>query len=629
MPNLPLGEDLKTLFDEITSGKQSAASVRAILVQNDNGTLRLVESLPEESTDKEDFSNVLGRLFAKEPSKSGYALYRLDSRSPAGLCEWINCAYRPEGARVREKMQYTLTQASLFAGLSEQHFLDTVYGGTSSEFTFPSRLRNQRKHDYQNPQSATSGKKPAEAAGTGTAGKRNFDIIPSPGQLPRRSSTSDKQPSSSDVLESKPASESTRNTPESNAVQEIKPSPASEIAATSTPASLPRTDEAKSAEATNGIDESAREANVGEKEGDTAVRATSDVVKEDDSSTKEGMSVAAEQKEKDSETVEAAGSAGQDRAPLSSIDVNSTDTEEVPRREENGENKEKAKEEIEEDDVMNQSIAPSSDERLTREAVEEAESAPVLQHETNSIEAVAPHEATTATDDDESRATDASSTSVNTMTELSNKPSTSSVGMGTGVQGLETEKERHLAASKTEELKLKSGGVHQGGSSLGFPWQTDVEPALHGLAKQLGGTAEWNLVILKIDLSREEIELASEPRFILPGDMSEALPTTEPCYAFYSHPAIQTESDDQAQIAVIYICPLHSSIRQRMLYSANLAITSTRVGTIPGLNVFKRIETSDPTELTSSFFSQELLNTSSTENSQAKAFSKPRRPGRK
>lgn len=28
---------------------------------------------------------------------------------------------------MREKMQYTLTQSSLLAGLSEQHFLETVY----------------------------------------------------------------------------------------------------------------------------------------------------------------------------------------------------------------------------------------------------------------------------------------------------------------------------------------------------------------------------------------------------------------------------------------------------------------------------------------------------------------------
>ena len=127
MSNLPLGEELKKLFEEVTSGKQEGAPVRAILVQNDGGVLRLVESLPEESTDKDDFSSVLGKLFAKEPSRPGYALYRLDSKSPAGLYEWLNCAYRPEGAKVREKMQYTITQASLLAGLSELHFLETVY----------------------------------------------------------------------------------------------------------------------------------------------------------------------------------------------------------------------------------------------------------------------------------------------------------------------------------------------------------------------------------------------------------------------------------------------------------------------------------------------------------------------
>lgn len=67
------------------------------------------------------------QLFSSEPCRPGYALYRLDSKSPAGLYEWLNCAYRPESAKVREKMQYTLTQTSLLKGLSEQHFLETVY----------------------------------------------------------------------------------------------------------------------------------------------------------------------------------------------------------------------------------------------------------------------------------------------------------------------------------------------------------------------------------------------------------------------------------------------------------------------------------------------------------------------
>lgn len=127
MSTIPLGPDLKDLFDDVTSGRQPSEEFRAILVQNDNGTLKLVDTLPENSTDKDDFSSALGKLFAKEPSKPGYALYRLDSKSPAGLFEWLNCAYRPEGAKVREKMQYAITQTSLFQGLNEQHFLETVY----------------------------------------------------------------------------------------------------------------------------------------------------------------------------------------------------------------------------------------------------------------------------------------------------------------------------------------------------------------------------------------------------------------------------------------------------------------------------------------------------------------------
>lgn len=127
MSTLPLSPELKTQFDDVTTGKQQGEAIRALLVQNINGMLQLVTTEPENSTDKEDFNTVLGKLLAKDTSKPGYALYRLDSKSPAGLYEWINCAYRPEGAKVREKMQYTLTQTSLFKALDEQHFLETVY----------------------------------------------------------------------------------------------------------------------------------------------------------------------------------------------------------------------------------------------------------------------------------------------------------------------------------------------------------------------------------------------------------------------------------------------------------------------------------------------------------------------
>lgn len=153
MSNLPLSDELQQLFKEITHGTHASdAPPRAILVQNENGILTLVTSAPPEGSDKDDFTSVLSKvrflpdlpygcprskeivtltgslqLFSSEPSRPGYALYRLDSKSPAGLYEWLNCAYRPESAKVREKMQYTLTQSSLLAGLSEQHFLETVY----------------------------------------------------------------------------------------------------------------------------------------------------------------------------------------------------------------------------------------------------------------------------------------------------------------------------------------------------------------------------------------------------------------------------------------------------------------------------------------------------------------------
>ncbi len=75
-------------------------------------------------------------------------------------------------------MAYTSVRASLLSALGERNILDVLYGAAPRDFAFPSRLRNARKHDYQNPQLATRGKPASEAAGTGTGGaKRLFGAV--------------------------------------------------------------------------------------------------------------------------------------------------------------------------------------------------------------------------------------------------------------------------------------------------------------------------------------------------------------------------------------------------------------------------------------------------------------------
>ena len=75
-------------------------------------------------------------------------------------------------------MLYSSTRASLLSTLNERNFLDTLFGASLKDFSFPTRLRNSRKHDYQNPQLAAKNKPPSEAAGVGTGGaRRNFGAL--------------------------------------------------------------------------------------------------------------------------------------------------------------------------------------------------------------------------------------------------------------------------------------------------------------------------------------------------------------------------------------------------------------------------------------------------------------------
>lgn len=391
----------------------------------------------------------------------------------------------------------------------------------------------------ENPQLSTAGKKPAEAAGTGTLGRRNFDKIPSQGALPQKATPSKEQPASPEeelVKTSSTVGVSQYFPPQAEAarMENAAPNPSQDVTDQDSlpPQVLAETDRVNREH----IEDETKDDIVKGEQAD--VGALRDI--QPDMVTPAPVDEA--------QTVKDVQDSLQTPAPLAAIEQTIAN------------NKKKESQEDEEGDIMQQSIAPSSQAELTQEAI----------------------------DVESQRATKIEDTSKEDVEARPSREAISSVGLGTGAEGLESEKERHLADLKSEEAKLKSS-ANQGGSHIGFSWQDDVEPALRGLAKKLGGTSEWNLVILKIDLANEEIQLACQPRFVPPGDLNDVLPPSEPCYAFYSHPDVQTQSEENSEVAVIYICPQNSSVRQRMLYSANLAITTTRVGEISGLNILKRV----------------------------------------
>ena len=469
----------------------------------------------------------------------------------------------------------------------------------------------------ENPQLSTAGKKPAEAAGTGTAGRRTFEATPTPIALPKRSATAEKAPP---AVSEPTTSESTSFPsvlPEQSATAEKTPPAVSEPTTSETlgvsqqvpptevpaslPASLPKSPLEEDAISGKGAASAPLVASAGEGEEPKAedVQLAQGIEKD--------QSVGAEPLE-DKQALANGGS--QDGSNTSASEPAERQTETVEEEEPTAAEAAPAS-----------PLEPAATEALVTPAPAAAAVTPVV------LAAPAAPAAPPAA-------------------ESVPKPSSTSTGAGTGPEGLETEREKNLASLKSEESRLKSEGT-QGGSHLGFPWQEDVEAALLGLRKEVGSPSEANLVLLKIDLGGEQVVLADQPQLVQPSDLGSALPNGEPCYAFYAHPDAQTEDDEGSKVALIYICPLHSTIRQRMLFSANLAITANRAGALPGLSIQKRVsvpsradmtlcscyshqlETADPSELTGAFLADELLRASSADQGQTKTFSRPKRPGRK
>jgi twinfilin-like protein len=55
-------------------------------------------------------------------------LVRLDSKSSAGEYNWLFVAFVPDNAKVRDKMLYASTRATLTKELGDYRFVDSMWG---------------------------------------------------------------------------------------------------------------------------------------------------------------------------------------------------------------------------------------------------------------------------------------------------------------------------------------------------------------------------------------------------------------------------------------------------------------------------------------------------------------------
>lgn len=83
---------------------------------------------------EDDFAGVASQVEATEPC---YILYRLDSTNNLGF-EWVLFTYVPDKAKVRQKMVYSSTKASLKMSLGGGRFCQEIHATTAVRTRSPS-----------------------------------------------------------------------------------------------------------------------------------------------------------------------------------------------------------------------------------------------------------------------------------------------------------------------------------------------------------------------------------------------------------------------------------------------------------------------------------------------------------
>ncbi|KZV69454.1 actin depolymerizing protein [Peniophora sp. CONT] len=170
-----------------------------------------------------------------------------------------------------------------------------------------------------------------------------------------------------------------------------------------------------------------------------------------------------------------------------------------------------------------------------------------------------------------------------------------------------------------------------GGSGVGLQWDNALEEAV----KALGEADGEGVVTAAIEPGSEKLVYV-EAADVSADELGSKVSSTDPSFAFFNY-----TSGSQPQVVFIYTCPSSSPIKHRMLYSAGAAsVFSTAKSLLPpGRLASRKLETSDPSELSSKFFRDELgsgaesaagsRSGSGTPGAGGGGFAKPRGPARR
>jgi len=126
-------EELKQIFSE------AEPDTRAIRVVIKDDFMVPEGSIPASGNWEEDYQ-ITQWL---NPASPCYILYRLDSKT-AETFDWIVISYVPDDSKVREKMLYAASRATLTKVLGDNKFVDSLYGSITEELTLES-VKNHKK----------------------------------------------------------------------------------------------------------------------------------------------------------------------------------------------------------------------------------------------------------------------------------------------------------------------------------------------------------------------------------------------------------------------------------------------------------------------------------------------------
>jgi twinfilin-like protein len=191
---------------------------------------------------------------------------------------------------------------------------------------------------------------------------------------------------------------------------------------------------------------------------------------------------------------------------------------------------------------------------------------------------------------------------------------------------LTTEEEELGAVKKAEAEEGRGMSVKKAhvGSGMQMQFTDAAIEALKDLATE-GGS---NLVQLHIDTASETISL-SDTSTATPSTLSTSISPTSPRYSFFRYDSAPSSSSSLSSstppIIFIYTCPTASKIKERMVYASSRSWVLQVAEQQAGLKVEKKLETSEPSEITAETVREEFEPRVEVK----RGFERPRRPGRR